>query len=92
MAKNLRDVKKYSNIYVTPDLTPEEQARDKALREELKRRRLAGEVVEIRRGRIIRKQGQEKKQMTGSRNYETQNEENRVAETGNVETIPKRVE
>lgn len=92
MAKNLRDVEKYSNIYVTPDLTPEEQARDKALREELKRRRLAGEVVEIRRGRIIRKQGQEKKQMTGNRNYETQNEENRVTETGNVETIPKRVE
>ena len=92
MARNLRDVEKYSNIYVTPDLTPEEQARDKALREELKRRRLAGEEVEIRRGRIIRKQVQEKKQMTENGGSETRNKENRLTESRNIETIPKRVE
>ena len=61
MARNLRNDEKYSNIYVTPDLTPEEQARDKALRAELKSCRLAGETVEIRRGRIVSKKAEEKK-------------------------------
>ena len=89
MAKSLRDMEKYSNIYVTPDLTPEEQARDKALRAELKRRKSAGESVEIRRGRIVIKKVQERKEA------ETEPSSQRGSEVHSeqqVETIPKRVE
>ena len=82
MARNLRDVECYNNIYITPDLTPEEQARDKALRQELKRRRAAGEMVEIRRGRIVIKRNQEVKDTLTDP----------TTEAGQVETIPKRVE
>ena len=57
MARELRNSGQYSNIYISPDRTPEEQRRDKALRDELKRRRADGEAVEIRRGRIVPKMG-----------------------------------
>ena len=53
MARELRNSDEYSNVYISPDLTPQEQQRDKALRDEVKRRRLNGEVVEIRRGRVV---------------------------------------
>lgn len=53
MAKQLRNIEEYSNIYISPDLTPEEQRQDKVLRDELKRRRDAGEDVEIRRKQVV---------------------------------------
>ena len=52
MARELRNSHEYSNVYISPDLTPQEQQRDKALRDEVKRR-LNGEEVEIRRGRVV---------------------------------------
>ena len=53
MARELRNSQEYHNIYISPDRTPEEQRRDKEIRDEVKRRRANGESVEIRRGRIV---------------------------------------
>lgn len=44
------DLKK---VYINPDLTPNQQREDRALRVELKSRRQAGEKVIIRGGRIV---------------------------------------
>ena len=52
-AKNLRNNVKFPNIYINPDLTYIQRQRNKALREELKRRREAGENVRIRRGVVV---------------------------------------
>ena len=49
---NPDDVKK---LFVTPDLTPAEQAENKKLREELKRKNQNGNFFRIKRGRIIRR-------------------------------------
>ena len=87
MAKRLRDFDDYNNIYVTPDLTPEEQAKDKALRAELKKRREDGEAVEIRRGRIVSRVGHGRNP-SRSRTNTTQTQGTEVQ----VETVPKRVE
>ena len=42
-----------SVIYITPDMTPKEREASKKLREELKKRRLEGEDVIIRGGKIV---------------------------------------
>ena len=55
-AKSLREREEYKHVYVNPDLTPAQQAQNKALREELRMRRNLGEDVIIRRGTIVRKQ------------------------------------
>ena len=63
MARELRNSEEYGNIYISPDLTPQKQQRDKALRDEVKRRRSQGEEVEIRRGRVVVKEGRRQQQM-----------------------------
>lgn len=55
-AMNLRRTDPSGNfrgIFVKPDLSPREQEADKRLRSELQRRRMNGERVVIRRGRIV---------------------------------------
>ena len=53
--KKLKNEVKWSRIFVTPDLTPTERNRSKLLREELKRRKAAGEEgLVIRRGLIVK--------------------------------------
>ena len=54
-AKHLRssDDEALSFIYITPDMTPKERENSMKLREELKKRRLEGEHVIIRGGKII---------------------------------------
>ena len=54
-AKSLRENTEYKHVYVNPDLTPSQQAQNKQLREELRRRRNLGEEVIIRHGAIVRK-------------------------------------
>ena len=44
-----------TEVWVRPDLTYRERCRDRELREELKRRREAGEQVKISRGQIVQK-------------------------------------
>ena len=53
-ATQLRHSTNWSNVYISPDLTPAERETSKKLREELKRRREEGEPnLTIRGGRII---------------------------------------
>ena len=53
MAPQLRATEKWSNVYISPDLTWKEREEGRRLREELKRRTSAGEAnLIIRRGRI----------------------------------------
>lgn len=53
-AKNLKGIEEWSNIFITPDMTPKEREKNKELREELKRRRENGEEgIAIRRGKIV---------------------------------------
>ena len=53
--KKLKNDVKWSRTFVTPDLTPTERNRSKLLREELKRRKAAGEEgLVIRRGLIVK--------------------------------------
>jgi len=53
-ATSLRKSSTWSNIYISPDLTPKERAHNKKLREELKSRKDAGEKnIFIKHGRII---------------------------------------
>lgn len=55
MAPQLRSTDRYSNVYITPDLTWKEREEGRKLREELKRRTNAGEDLTIRRGRIVKR-------------------------------------
>ena len=58
MATKLRKSQRWNTIYVTPDLTFKEREVNKALRDELKRRKANGEQnLIIKRGRIISKGG-----------------------------------
>lgn len=52
-AKKLRKHKDYEKIFINPDLTKIQRENDKMLRSELKARRMAGEPVVIRFGRIV---------------------------------------
>ena len=51
-SKKLRDFEEYRGIYINPDLTLKQRELGKIQRQELKRRREAGEDVVIRRGQI----------------------------------------
>jgi len=56
-ATNLRKSTVWSNIYISPDLTPKERAHNKKLREELKARKDAGEKnIFIKHGKILSRQ------------------------------------
>ena len=52
-SKKLRSSTKHKNVFINPDLTRIQRTHDKALRDELKRRRDNGDLVTIRRGRIV---------------------------------------
>jgi hypothetical protein len=54
-AKDLRKHAAYRGVYINPDSTRLQRVKNKELRDELKRRREAGEEVIIYRGRIIDK-------------------------------------
>ena len=55
MASQLRHLSTWKRIYVTPDLTKKEREESKKLREELAKRRQAGETdIMIKRGRIVK--------------------------------------
>ena len=56
LSKKLRNCEEYQGIYVNLDLTLKQRELGKIQRQELKRRREAGEDVVIRRGQIIVKQ------------------------------------
>jgi regulator of replication initiation timing len=58
-SKTLRDLPEYKNVYIHPDRTPMQQAAHKALREELRRRKLEGEDVMIFKGKIVEKMDQQ---------------------------------
>lgn len=51
-ASSLRNEEKYKSVYLSSDLTPFQQATEKALRNELKDRREKGEDVVIHRGKV----------------------------------------
>jgi len=54
-AKRLRNTQHWKEVFVTPDMTPKEREKNKALREELKRRRDDGEEhLVIRNGEIAK--------------------------------------
>jgi len=56
-AKTLRNSSTYKNVFISPDLTPQERASNKQLRIELQRRKAAGEPnLIIKRGQIVSKQ------------------------------------
>ena len=66
LAPQLRQSAEYSNIYITPDLTWREREEGRRLREELARRREAGETnLVIRRGKIIQLLPEDKRQGVG---------------------------
>ena len=53
-AKQLRNSEEWGNIFISPDMTPQEREKNRSLRVELRRRREEGEPnLIIRRGRII---------------------------------------
>ena len=53
-AITLRKSSSWSNVFISPDLTPKERSLNKTLRDELKARRSAGEKdIYIRRGKIV---------------------------------------
>ena len=55
-AKELKGKKRFQRIYLVPDLTKAQQLEDKALREEVRRRRQAGESgVKIEKGVVVSK-------------------------------------
>ena len=55
-AKNLQKSSTYSKVFISPDLSPKERASNKILRQELRRRKEAGEAnLIIRRGKIVTK-------------------------------------
>ena len=54
--KTLRNSSSYQNVYVSPDLTPKEREINKCIRQELRRRKEAGEPdLIIKRGKIVSK-------------------------------------
>lgn len=57
VAKNLRKFNRYKGIYINPDQTKMQRSESFALREELRRRREAGEDVVITKGKIVEKSG-----------------------------------
>ena len=53
-ATKLRKSSKWSDIYISPDLTPKERSHNKKLRDELKMRKDAGEKdLYIKPGKIV---------------------------------------
>ena len=55
-AKELRQSKQFSSMYINPDLTYKERQASKELRQELARRKKAGEKdIFIRRGQIVKR-------------------------------------
>ena len=52
-ARKLRSLTQFSKVFINSDLTPMQQKEQRLLREELKRRRIAGENVRIRHGKIV---------------------------------------
>lgn len=54
-AKDLRQHSAYGGVYINPDLTRIQRRKNKELRDELRRRREAGEEVVIYRGRVVDK-------------------------------------
>ena len=55
LAKNIQQSDEWSNIYISPDLTPKEREVNRVLRAEIRRRRDAGESnLVIRNGKIIK--------------------------------------
>ena len=58
MLQRSRDLSKkpeFKDVFINPDLTRKQQEEGKRLREELRRRRLAGEQVIIRRGKVVQR-------------------------------------
>ncbi len=53
--RSLRSFEAFKYVYINPDRTPMQQAANKALREELMRRRNAGEDVYIFKGKVVEK-------------------------------------
>ena len=54
LAPQLKGTDKWSNIYLTPDLTKAEREAERKLREQLAARRAAGEAnITIRKGKIV---------------------------------------
>ena len=54
-AKKLKNYEKWSRVFITPDLSPKQRERSRALREELKRRQGEGEEgLMIRKGEIVK--------------------------------------
>ena len=50
----IRECTSWSNVYISPDLTPKEREANRRLREELKNRKDAGEKnLMIKRGKIV---------------------------------------
>ena len=54
-SKNLRGIANYRNVYLNPDLTPNQQEENKRFIEELKARRDLGENVVIQNGKVVTK-------------------------------------
>lgn len=52
-SKCLKNSQSMNRVFIKPDLTPMQQAQDKRIRDELKRRRTNGEDVTIFRGRVM---------------------------------------
>ncbi len=51
-AKRLKNSPEFANVYISPDLTPQQQSKQKQLQQQLKAMREDGEDVVIRGGRI----------------------------------------
>jgi len=60
-AKNLRNSNTHKRVFISPDLTPQEREANKQLRQELKRRKDAGDTnLIIKNGKIVSKQPPQK--------------------------------
>ena len=65
MSSELRNFTEWRNLYINPDLTPAEREANRQLRQELARRRAAGEEnIVIRRGSIVKVRQEENRQST----------------------------
>ena len=53
--RNIENPEDVRQLYITPDLTPTEQAINRKLREELKEKNREGNLYRIKNGRIIKK-------------------------------------
>jgi len=66
-SKKLRLLEKFKKVYVNPDLSFQERKTQKVLRDELTRRKKAGEKdIYIRRGQIVMKSNQTQQEMDSS--------------------------